>query len=54
MQRACTLLETTSEKIAAVASQVGYDNPFYFSRLFRRTFGVTPTSFRIRKTKRSD
>lgn len=48
MQRACTLLETTTLKIAAVAAEVGYDNPFYFSRLFRRTFGVSPREFRER------
>ncbi len=48
MQRACTLLETTSLKIAAVAAEVGYDNPFYFSRLFSRTFGVSPRVFRER------
>ncbi len=48
MQRACTLLETTTMKVSAIAADVGYDNPFYFSRLFRRTFGVSPRRFRER------
>lgn len=46
MQRACALLETTAMKVEAIASEVGYDNPFYFSRLFSRTYGRSPKAFR--------
>lgn len=48
MQRACALLETTTLKVSAIAAEVGYDNPFYFSRLFSSTFGVSPRTFRER------
>ncbi|MBA3707885.1 MAG: helix-turn-helix transcriptional regulator, partial [Planctomycetes bacterium] len=34
--------------IEAAARAVGFDQPGYFSRLFRRHFGVTPGEFRLR------
>ncbi len=48
LQRACGLLEATNDKIAAVASAVGYENPFYFSRIFSKTFGISPAAYRAR------
>ncbi|MFF2272793.1 helix-turn-helix domain-containing protein [Agromyces sp. NPDC058136] len=46
MARARSLLDTTSMPVAAVASAVGYTDPLYFSRSFRRVHGVSPTSYR--------
>lgn len=46
IQRACELLRVSDAKIAEVASQLGYQDPFYFSRLFRRRVGTTPRSYR--------
>ncbi len=40
------LLETTSYTIAQIAQEVGYDNPLYFSRLFRKQVGVSPNNYR--------
>lgn len=50
LQRACALLEGSSLKIGAIAAEVGYDNPFYFSRLFRKAFGQSPQAYRARFT----
>lgn len=44
--RAQELLATTDEPIAAIAAAVGFDDPYYFSRLFRDRQGRSPTEFR--------
>lgn len=46
LSNAQTLLETTSYNITEIADIVGYDNPLYFSRIFRKQFGMSPTEFR--------
>jgi AraC-like DNA-binding protein len=48
MARARQLLDTTDATIAEVARDVGYDDPFYFSRHFRRHHGMSPSAFRTR------
>lgn len=40
------LLDTTERSIASVAAQVGYADPLYFSRQFRRIHGASPTEYR--------
>lgn len=46
MANARNLLETTDCNITEAALAVGYDNPLYFSRLFRRHVGMSPTEYR--------
>jgi len=46
IQRACQLLDTTGEKIEAVGQAVGFSDPYYFSRIFRRVMGVPPRRYR--------
>ena len=46
IQRACQLLDTTDKSIAAIAAEVGYDDPYYFTRCFRRIVGSPPRSYR--------
>jgi AraC-like DNA-binding protein len=46
MARARELLLTTVEPVASIAAAVGYTDPFYFTRQFRRVNGASPTSFR--------
>lgn len=46
MSRARTLLDTTTMPIAEVAVAVGYADPLYFSRHFRRMHGVNPSTYR--------
>lgn len=40
------LLRTTDLKSYEVAYKVGYDNPSYFSKLFKKSTGYTPNEFR--------
>lgn len=48
MQRAMRLLTETDHKLEAVAAAVGYQDAFSFSKVFKRTVGVSPKSFRER------
>jgi len=43
---ATTLLESTSYNVTQIAAIVGYDNPLYFSRLFKKHKGLSPTEYR--------
>jgi AraC-like DNA-binding protein len=47
IQRACELLEATSLTIKEVAAALGYDDPFYFSRVFKSIHAVAPTEYRL-------
>lgn len=46
LQSACELLRTRGESLAEIAAAVGFEDVFYFSRLFRRRLGEAPGSFR--------
>ncbi|HYC70831.1 MAG TPA: AraC family transcriptional regulator [Opitutaceae bacterium] len=46
VQRACRLLDTSSLTVAAVAAAVGYTDPYYFTRCFRRVMGCAPQQYR--------
>lgn len=46
LQRAMDLLQQGNHNVTEAARDVGYDDPFYFSRLFRKHMGVTPKSCR--------
>jgi AraC-like DNA-binding protein len=47
MQRACQLLYTNDEKIRDVATGLGYDDPYYFSRIFKKYIGSSPEQYRM-------
>lgn len=46
INNAVSLLETTDYNINEISTIVGYDNPMYFSRLFKKQKGVSPTEYR--------
>ncbi len=45
INEACTLLRKTGLTIAEVSSSVGFTDPLYFSRVFKKIKGVTPSSY---------
>jgi AraC-like DNA-binding protein len=47
MQRACQLLFANKIKIKQIAMDLGYDDPYYFSRLFKRYMGSSPEQYRL-------
>lgn len=46
MNKAKELLKCTNKKSSEISIMVGYKDPHYFSYLFKKTQGVTPTQFR--------
>lgn len=46
MERAARLLAATQLPIAEIAQSVGYEDPAYFTRLFRQKTGMTPSAVR--------
>lgn len=50
LEKAKELLETGEiQSVQEVASQVGYDDAYHFSKLFKKRFGITPTQARGQK-----
>lgn len=43
---ACQLLTTTDLPINEIAEKTGYDDNFYFSRMFKRMKGISPSAYR--------
>ena len=50
VKKAKELFDTTDMTIAEIAIQVGYADPNYFTRVFKKLTGQTPSGYRdIRK-----
>lgn len=48
VEEAKHMLETTDHSIELIAVQVGYEDPNFFRRLFKRSVGTTPARYRQR------
>ena len=46
LEKAVELLKDTDYKTYMIAAKVGYDEPNYFSYVFKRRYGVSPNKFR--------
>ena len=46
MERALYLLKHTNKKIYEITSELGYQNPQYFSKTFKKYYGATPQEYR--------
>ena len=49
VQHACRLLDLTEKPIKAIAIETGYGDPYYFSRVFKKTVGQSPEAYRSTK-----
>ena len=47
IRQACTLLTHSDLTITNIACSVGYEDSLYFSRLFHRKKGQTPSQYRL-------
>lgn len=48
ISNAKNLLENTSYNISEISQIVGYENPLYFSRVFKKQSGLSPSEYRKR------
>ena len=46
IERSKELLKTTNMKLSDIAMEIGYNEPNYFSHVFRKTTGMTPKEYR--------
>lgn len=48
MEQARQMLEVTPMSVKEIAAELGYRDPFYFSRIFKSVTGVAPSDYRQR------
>lgn len=46
IQQACTYLDFTDMKISQICPKLGIDDPYYFSRLFTKHMGMSPSDYK--------
>ncbi len=46
VQKACELLNYTDLSIKEISYKVGFDDPFYFSRIFKKIMGKSPRNYK--------
>ena len=49
-----SLLEATEYNVTEISNIVGYGNPLYFSRIFKKMKGISPTEYRKRIKEKTD
>lgn len=51
IRHAAELLKNSSLKINQVAARFGFDDPYYFSKVFSKVMGMSPSEFRNKQTQ---
>jgi two-component system response regulator YesN len=46
MERAVEMLKSSHKKIYEITTELGYQNPQYFSKIFKKHYGMTPQEYR--------
>jgi YesN/AraC family two-component response regulator len=49
IQRSCTYLDLSAMNINEISAKIGYNDPYYFSRIFKNIMGMSPTIYRKKK-----
>lgn len=49
IQEACRYLDSTDMKIVQICPKIGIDDSFYFTRIFTKVMGMSPTEYRNQK-----
>ena len=53
MEEAVSLLLTQNEKTYVIAEKVGYSDPNYFSYVFKKQFGMSPSKYKMSKLEQN-
>jgi YesN/AraC family two-component response regulator len=48
MRQACHLLNETTMSVKEVAATLGYEDPYYFSRMFKAVNEMAPSDYRAK------
>ena len=54
MTNAMNLIDNTNYNMSQIASAIGYDNSMYFSRIFKKHTGMTPTEYKRRNENKGE
>lgn len=54
IERACQLLVHTGMKINQISFKLGFEDPYYFSRMFTKIVGASPKNYRNRIPKQEE
>ncbi len=54
IQKACQYLRFTDTQIKEISYKLGFEDPYYFSRLFHNIMGVSPAGYRSEKKRPED
>jgi AraC-like DNA-binding protein len=46
IERACHLLDISNKPIKEISFNLGYEDTYYFSRIFKKVMGLSPTQYR--------
>lgn len=46
IQRACQYLDLTDDSVKLICGKLGFADPYYFSRVFRKVMGISPSRYR--------
>lgn len=51
IEQACVMLKDKRKTVNEIANETGYDDPYYFSRIFKKSTGFSPTEYRNKMDK---
>ncbi len=54
MENASRMLRHTEASIGEIAQRIGYSDTYYFSRAFKKVYGVPPLHYRLAKVSKTD
>ena len=52
LQESCSLLRSTNHSMSQIAQIVGFSSPSYFSQIFSKTMGMSPSDYRTEVLKK--
>lgn len=47
VQKSCQYLYFTDRSVKEISNELGFEDPYYFSRLFKKLIGVSPINYRL-------